>query len=387
MAKGKRHGLYKRAGVYGFRFKDPDGKWREKSTGEADFDLALAVKERFEGDLRERILPTDKANWTVQQACELWVKNHAAHLSSDKVKSNERSLLRQLCIGLGSRKLKSITVDDLKSYQTKRRKTVGPRAVNLELRILVNELKQENLWRPIAEHYKPLKERESDKGRALNFQELQRLETAAASNPAWEVAYRCEVLAANTGMRGGEIRNLQLRDIDLELRRLRIRNAKTDAGVRMVELNQSATEAVTRLYERAQVLGACEPHHFLLPCDLSRHTKDGDPLKGRFGFDVTRHQNGWRTSWRRLCKSVGLAGLRFHDLRHSFVTAMAERNVPLPVVQAMVGHMSAKMTAHYTHISTSAARNAVDLLNRPSFVEIFVEDSATPEKTARKLLN
>jgi integrase len=54
--------------------------------------------------------------------------------------------------------------------------------------------------------------------------------------------------------------------------------------------------------------------------------------------------------------------LRFHNLRHSFITAMAERNVPLPVVMAMVGHMSPEMTRHYTHISDNASRRAVELL-------------------------
>ena len=154
----------------------------------------------------------------------------------------------------------------------------------------------------------------------------------------------------------------------------------------MLELNQSAMEAVTRLYERAQLLGACEPQHFLLPADLSRHTKNGDPLKG-LGFDVSNHQNGWRSSWRRLRRAAGLDGLRFHDLRHSFITLMAERNVPLPVVQAMVGHMSAAVTRHYTHISSSAARNAVELLNRPAFVEVFVEESASVKKSDANLLN
>jgi integrase len=386
MAKGKRHGLYKRSGVYGFRFKDPSGKWREKSTGSADFGLALAAKERFEDDLREHILPTDKQNWTVAQACKVWVDNHAAHLGSDKVRSNERSLLRQLCGILGNCRLRNIATDDLKRYQMQRRKTVGPGAVNLELRILISVLKQEHLWRHIEESYKPLKERESDIGRALTVEQLRQLETIAASNPAWQVAYHCEVLAANTGMRGGEIRNLQLRDLDLDIQRLRIRRAKSDAGVRMVELNQAAMEAITQLHERAQVLGASRPKHYLLPADLSRHTKAFDPLKG-IGFDTTRHQNGWRSAWRRLCKSADLDGLRFHDLRHSFITLMAERNVPLPVVQAMVGHMSAAITRRYMHISSRAARNAVELLNRPAFVEDFVEKSRAAEKDAPKLLN
>jgi len=53
-------------------------------------------------------------------------------------------------------------------------------------------------------------------------------------------------------------------------------------------------------------------------------------------------------------------------MRRSFITMMAEKNVPLPVTMAMVGHMSAKMTEHYTQISDSAQRRAVELLDSPT---------------------
>src|SRR5205814_3660686 len=137
-------------------------------------------------------------------------------------------------------------------------------------------------------------------------------------------------------------------------------------------LNQAATQAITRLYMRAQTLGAAKPEHYLLPAELSRHTKNGDPLTGRLGFDATQHQNSWRSAWRSLLKAAGLQGLRFHDLRHSFISFMAERGVPLPIVQSMVGHMSAKMTRYYTHISSQAARQAVELLDQPPIVGKFV---------------
>src|SRR5262249_16470170 len=117
------------------------------------------------------------------------------------------------------------------------------------------------------------------------------------------------------------------------------------------------------------------------------HTKETDPLKGGRGFDVTRHQQSWTTAWRKLRKAAGLDGLRFHDLRHSFITLMAEKNVPLPVVQSMVGHMSDAVTKRYTHISSQAQRQAVELLdsaNRDSFVGNFVGKS---EAGKTKLLN
>jgi integrase len=175
-------------------------------------------------------------------------------------------------------------------------------------------------------------------------------------------------------------------DVDLDLRRIRIRRAKTDAGQRLVELNQAATEAVSKLYVRAQTLGASTPDHFLLPTDLSRHTKDCDPLKGGIGFDATKHQSSWRSAWRSLRKAAGLDGVRFHDLRRTFISLMAEHGVPLPVVQGMVGHMIARVTRHYTHVSSQAARKAVELLD-PRFVENFVENTANAENEQPKLLN
>ncbi len=242
------------------------------------------------------------------------------------------------------------------------------------------------------------------------------LETAAAGKDAWQVAYWAEVLVANTGMRSGEIKKMRLAMLNLEKRRIKVTHTstKTNAGARLVELNRAATEAACKLYKRAQLLGASDPNHYLLPADLSRHTKSTDQLKGRPGFDPTRHQTSWRTSWRSLRKAARdrilerakkenrdltaeerdalkvFQNVRFHDLRHTFITMMAEGGVPLPVVQAMVGHMSARMVRYYTHISNRAARTAVELLDSTSpasFVGNFVGKSESAEESAAKLLN
>jgi integrase len=112
-------------------------------------------------------------------------------------------------------------------------------------------------------------------------------------------------------------------------------------------------------------LGARDPEHYLLPANLSRHTKTQDPVAEQTGYDPTRHQNSWSTSWNKLRQAAGpeFKGLRFHDLRHSFITLMAEAGVPLPVVKSMVGHLSDVVTERYTHISNTAAREAVEKLD------------------------
>jgi integrase len=136
------------------------------------------------------------------------------------------------------------------------------------------------------------------------------------------------------------------------------------------------------------MLGASSPDHFLLPADLSRHTRANDPLHGS-GFAVAHHQSSWRTAWRSLSKAAGFPGLRFHDLRHSFISLMAEHGVPIQVVQAMVGHMSPAITKHYTHVSSDAARRAVAMLDQksPQFVDVFVDTLQKTEGVGSKLLN
>jgi len=251
-------------------------------------------------------------------------------------------------------------------------------------------VKENHLWRRELPNYRRLKEPESDVGLALSESELLRLESVARTNDLWEVAYCAELLAANTGLRGGEIKKLRLGSINLEARSIQVtrESTKTNKGARRVELNQPALAAVSRLYHRAELLGAGDPEHFLLPADLSRHTKDVDPLKGGRGFDPTQHQMSWDTAWRRLRKAAGLGKLRFHNLRHTFITRMAELGVPLQVTQAAVGHMGDAITKHYTHISNDVARNAVEKLEAirkaPHFVDVLV-DVAEGEKP--KLLN
>ena len=71
----------------------------------------------------------------------------------------------------------------------------------------------------------------------------------------------------------------------------------------------------------------------------------------------------WDTAWHSLTEAVGFPGLRFHDLRHTFITHMVELGVALGVIQTFVGHMSARMVRHYTHVSSGAARKAVELLD------------------------
>jgi integrase len=114
---------------------------------------------------------------------------------------------------------------------------------------------------------------------------------------------------------------------------------------------------------RAELLKppATKPEHYLMPKHLSRIARGAH--KGERGYDPNQHQQYWDSAWHSLTEKAGLPGLRFHDLRHTFISHLVERGVPLGTIQSFVGHMSNRMLMHYTHIASGAARKAVELLD------------------------
>ena len=68
--------------------------------------------------------------------------------------------------------------------------------------------------------------------------------------------------------------------------------------------------------------------------------------------------------FRKACALVGLDWLHFHDLRHSFATAMIEAGVEVYTVGAVLGHKSAQSTKRYAHHSTAKLAKAINILGR-----------------------
>ena len=61
-------------------------------------------------------------------------------------------------------------------------------------------------------------------------------------------------------------------------------------------------------------------------------------------------------------RNAGHTVVGFHSLRHTFVSMCRAADVPLAVVESIVGHSSPAMTRHYTHVGASAAVDAIRTL-------------------------
>ena len=61
------------------------------------------------------------------------------------------------------------------------------------------------------------------------------------------------------------------------------------------------------------------------------------------------------TAWRALRDGASLHGLRFHDLRHTVITELAEMGVADHVLESISGHLSRRMLEHYCDVSGAEA--------------------------------
>lgn len=364
-----RDGLYKRRGYWHFEYKDAQtGQWHSKTTGKTNYNDAKEFKREFMESLKGRYNPgNDRLRFA--DAADTYITHRGVSAAAGTVRL-ERERLRQLkrllaqIAGVDLR-LKNINIELLRSYQQKRiAEGVGPRTVNMEGQLIRSILKHHEQWR-LAGKYEPLPEPVSEAGRTLTPEEEVKLIDVAKSHPKWFVAYHATVLENETGMRGVEVRNLQLKRIDLLSGEIHLQRSKTKGGVRTIPLSADALESAKELILRAQKFGASQPDHYLIPALATAVTegRNGASIPIR-RYDPSKPTKGWRTAWRKLTEQAGLHGLRGHDLRHNWITSHAEIGTPQSVLEAQAGHLSKQMSDHYKHISEKAARKASDELSR-----------------------
>ena len=182
-----------------------------------------------------------------------------------------------------------------------------------------------------------------DIGKALTPDQERALLSATAD--ADSACHTATVLALNTAMRRNEIRTLSWRAVDFEQRTLTVGRSKTEAGTgRLIPLNTTAFEALVRWASR---FPTADPEHYVFPWCENRQVDPSRPTKG------------WRTAWRHALKRAGFH-CRFHDLRVTCITKLAESQASDMTIMAIAGHVSRRMLEHYSRIRIDAKRAALD---------------------------
>jgi integrase len=174
---------------------------------------------------------------------------------------------------------------------------------------------------------------------------------AAASDP-WRTAF---MIAAETGIRRGEVCGLSVQDVDLAARTIRVRRSvwqghlqepKTANAHRVLaispELAGHLEGFLTNMKPNAG--GLLFPSRHGTPCDPCSLVK--------------------RRLWPVLDR-LGIARRGFHAFRHASATALDRLGVPLKTRQERMGHSDPKLTLRvYTHAVSGDDRAAAEGLGR-----------------------
>jgi integrase len=226
-------------------------------------------------------------------------------------------------------------------YVDRRARAATPATVRYELMVVSALLARARRWslcgtNPVA--LVDLPPVENVIVRYVTADEQQRL-LAAAKEPL-----RTAILVAvHSGLREGEQRRLTWDDFRLDEGVVIVRHTKSrrDRAVPMNATLKTAFAAIRRTPN-------C-PYVFANP-------KTGQPM--------SRFNN---TAWRSLLRRCGVRNLRWHDLRHSFASSLAQAGTPMLVIKELLGHSSLQVTGRYAHLSPDNLREAVQRLDtRPA---------------------
>jgi integrase len=348
--------IYRRGknGIYSYRFRFA-GRMIHESARTTSKTLAREAERQRRRELEERINNVKKRGLppTFERAACDWQANRAHRLAAS-TQSVARLALKHLLPVFGPKLLCDITPQHIVDYQRIRLQSGAQgRTVNIEIATLRQVLKASDLWLPLAGKVRMLKERH-DVGKALTPEQEQALLKATAE--ADSACHTATVLALNTTMRRSEIRLLRWEQVDLEKRVLNVGQSKTEAGEgRPIPLNVVAFEALVRWAGRSPDI---KPEHYVFPWCQNRQ------------IDPTRPTKGWRTAWRHALKRAGFH-CRFHDLRHTAVTKLAEGQASDQTILSIAGHVSKKMLEHYSHIRMAAKRAALEAIAQTADTPVF----------------
>ena len=189
--------------------------------------------------------------------------------------------------------------------------------------------------------------------------------------------YEFFLLELSTGMRRGEILGLQWNDINLKTGQIDIvrqvskiggsyiiDSPKTRGSVRTLMIPKNVLEVLKKYREEVY-------SEWVFPSPV----KIGEP----------RNPGAIKHALNRILERAECKHVRFHDLRHTFVTMALENNMDIKTLSGIIGHASARTTLDvYSHINDEMIIQATEKINRGIAGKETQTDEPTVEKTERE---
>ena len=364
MSNDKR-GLSRRGHGEGSVYQRKDGYWLGRITIGRD-DFGKQLRKTFSGKTQKEVLEKMKTfekdhygadipkntKIALSEWIEKWLRDYKKNTIRQTTYELYESLLKNHIQSseIGKIPLQKLKTEQIQTFmrmvkegshqiESKEQTPLSVSTVNSLHHLIQSSLEQArknrlivyNVARDCEKFRKDTKPRE-----ALSKKQLQSLLLGAKDH----LLYPALVLGVYTGVRRGELLGLSWKNVDLSEGVIRItanlvrvkggaifQEPKTKSSIRTLSLNSKVVEVLKEHKKSQESEKALNPDYednHLVFCQRSGKALDPNNFKRTF--------NQW-------LKKAGLpAGIRFHDLRHTFATNMINAGIDIKTVQSFTGH-------------------------------------------------
>ncbi len=310
-----------------------------------------------------------RPNMTFGEWLDFWYQNYSRpRLRPTTQAGYENAIYKHIIPKLGKILLPELSTNDLqKFYATLKKegrlirtesygKGVSDRTVwscHTRIRTALDRAVQDGLIRinPTADCKLPpqnMKEMQ-----LLSREEMQRFLIQAKE----EGYYELFLLELATGLRRGEVLALQWDDLDFDTGALHIQRQVYRANGELVVSAPKTKTAMRTIVLPPALLGVLKEYRQ----QVDSRWMFPSPAKEDSPLDPATVRKRLQT----ILEHAGCKKVRFHDLRHLFVTTALENGMDVKTLSAIIGHVSAKTTLNvYTHVTDTMRQTAAAKIDR-----------------------
>lgn len=332
-------GLYKRkdSPVWHMSFCVNNRQY-QRSTGTSNKQTAQTIYDAVKGKIAI-------GKWIPEMQVEEKPKEYTFEELSEKYKAwaegRQKSfkrwkgyLIAQLVIKFGNLFLTDFSTEVIEQYQSEMLSNDNkPATVNRKIAVLSHMMTKAADWKMIDRTAIPKVKMLKENNKRLRF--LPKEDCYALINACEPHLKPIVITALNTGMRKGEILNLQW-NANIDLKHGFILLDKTKNGERReIPINDTLKGVLQGITRRLDI-----PYIFY------------DNATGKPFGDVKR-------AFATACRRAGIKDFHFHDLRHTFASHLVMSGVDLTTVKELLGHKTLTMTLRYAHLAPSHKVEAI----------------------------